>query len=97
MPLAVVVTRNVQARYHGFLTSVMLEVAPGVYIGPELTAAVRTRIWDVMSDWWNTLQTGSIVMIWRDTKAVGRLRIEALGEPPREIVDAGGVLLVKRQ
>lgn len=36
-------------------------------------------------------------MVWRDTKAVGKLRIEGLGEPPKEIVDADGVLLVKRK
>lgn len=30
MPLTVVVTRNVESRYRGFLTSVMLEVSAGV-------------------------------------------------------------------
>ena len=43
MPMAMIVTRNVEARYRGFLASVMLEVAPGVYIAPDLSAAVRTR------------------------------------------------------
>lgn len=97
MPMATVVTRNVEARYRGFLTSVMLEVAPGVYVAPDLSASVRTRVWDVLSDWWTALGKGSIVMIWRDMKAVGNLRIETLGEPPKEIVDADGVLLVKRK
>ena len=32
--MTMVVTRNVAPRYHGFLTSVMLEMAPGVYTGP---------------------------------------------------------------
>ena len=97
MPMAMVVTRNVEGRYRGFLTSVMLEVAPGVYIAPDLSAAVRTRVWDVLSHWWSFLQTGSIVMVWRDVRAVGNLRIETLGEAPKEIVDAEGVLLVKRK
>lgn len=35
-------------------------------------------------------------MVWRDTSAPGRLRIDTLGEPPKKIVDAEGVLLVKR-
>ena len=30
MAMAVVVTRNVEDRYRGFLASVMLEVAPGI-------------------------------------------------------------------
>ena len=92
-----VVTRNVEARYRGFLTSLMLEVAPGVYVAPDMTKAVRTRVWYVLKDWWATLQRGSIVMVWRDIRAVGKLRLEVLGEPPKEIVDADGVLLVKRR
>ena len=92
-----VVTRNVEARYRGFLTSVMLEVAPGVYIAPDMSAAVRTRVWDVLSKWWEALGTGSLVLVWRDKDAVGNLRIETLGEPQKEIVDADGVLLVKRK
>jgi CRISPR-associated protein Cas2 len=36
-------------------------------------------------------------MVWRDKKAAGNLRIETLGERPKTIVDADGVLLVKRK
>ena len=96
MPMAMVVTRNVEARYRGFLTSVMLEIAPGVYIAPDLSAGVRTRVWEVLAAWWEALGTGSLVLVWRDTSAVGNVRIQTLGEPPKEIVDAGGILLVKR-
>lgn len=92
-----VITRDVEARYRGFLTSVMLEVAPGIYVSPQMSAGVRDRIWDVVSDWWSTLQRGSLVMIWRDKGAPGNLRIETLGEPAKEIVDADGVLLLKRK
>ena len=96
MPMTMVVTRNVEDRYRGFLTSIMLEVAPGVYVAPNLSASVRTRLWNVISSWWEALGTGSLVMIWRDAAAVGDLRIDTLGEPLKEIVDADGVLLVKR-
>lgn len=34
MPLCIVVTRDVEMRYRGFLGSVMLELAPGVYRRP---------------------------------------------------------------
>ena len=97
MPMAMVVTRNVEDRYRGFLTSVMLEVAPGAYVVPEMSAGVRSRVWSVLSHWWSNLRTGSIVMVWRDLQSVGHLRIETLGEPPKAIVDADGVLLVKRK
>ena len=33
--MTVVVTVNVEGRYRGFLASVMLEIAPGVYTSPE--------------------------------------------------------------
>ena len=97
MPMAMIVTRNVETRYRGFLTSVMLEVAPGVYVAPDLSAVVRTRVWDVLSAWWAALGTGSVVLVWRDTKAIGNLCIETLGDPPKEIVAADGVLIVKRK
>lgn len=92
-----IVTRDVEARYRGFLTSVMLEIAPGVYVSPRMSAAVRERVWEVLADWWSALGRGSIVMVWRDKAATGELAMEMLGEPPKEIVDADGVLLVKRK
>ncbi len=96
MPMAMVVTRNVEPRYRGFLASIMLEIAPGMYVAPNLTASVRMRVWTVLSGWWAALGSGSVVMVWRDSKAAGNLRIETLGEPPKEIVDADGILLVRR-
>ncbi len=92
-----VVTRDVEDRYRGFLTSVMLEVAPGVYVSPRMSQGVRERVWLVLTDWWVSLGRGSLVMVWRDSSAVGGLRIETLGEPPKDIVDADGILLVKRR
>nr|WP_321510322.1 type I-E CRISPR-associated endoribonuclease Cas2e [uncultured Celeribacter sp.] len=97
MALTLIVTRDVQARYRGFLTSVMLEISPGVYVAPDMTTGVRTRVWGVISEWWDSLRQGSVTLVWRDTTATGHLRIETLGEPPKHIVDADGVLLVKRK
>lgn len=96
MPMTMVVTRDVEGRYRGFLTSIMLEIAPGVYVSPDLSAAVRERLWGVLSSWWSTLRRGSIVMVWREKSASGNLKIETLGEPSKEIADADGVLLLKR-
>ena len=97
MALTIIVTRDVQARYRGFLTSVMLEISPGVYVAPDMTAGVRTRVWNVVSDWWENLRQGSLTLVWRDTSATGHLQIKTLGEPPKDIVDADGILLVKRK
>lgn len=96
MPTTMVVTRDVEDRYRGFLTSIMLEVAPGVYVASDLSAGVRERLWSVLDGWWSHLQRGAIVMVWREPKATGALGLRTLGEPPKEIVDADGVLLLKR-
>ena len=97
MPLTVIVTRDVEARYRGFLTSVMLEVSAGVYVAPDMSAGVRARVWTVLERWWQALGRGAIVLIWRDASATGHLQIETLGVPPKDIVDADGILLVKRK
>jgi CRISPR-associated protein Cas2 len=96
MPTTVVITRDVEDRYRGFLGSVMLEVSPGVYAHPRLSAAVRSRVWNVMTDWYGILRRGSIVMIWAETVANGGMGLQQLGEPPRDIVPHDGALLVRR-
>ena len=96
MPLCVIVTRDVEMRYRGFIGSVMLEVSPGVYVGPRLSKAVRERVWDVLVGWHASLQSGSVVMTWRETTAPGGIRVLTLGEPPKELVEHEGSLLVRR-
>ena len=96
MPMTVVVTRDVEARYRGFLASAMLEVAPGVYVSSDLSAGVRERIWTVIGNWYGALNRGAVVMMWRDGTSSGGLALRHLGDPPKEIRDADGVLLVKR-
>lgn len=96
MPMTVVVTRDVVPRFRGFLASVMPEVAPGVYVAPDLSRGVRERIWTVLSDWWASLPGGSIVMTWRDSASPSGLGLEVLGLPPVRLVDLDGLLVVHR-
>lgn len=95
MPMTVIVTRNVEARYRGFLASTMLEVAPGVYLSPNLSRGVRERIWAVLTKWYAHLDNGAIALIYADSAATGGLRLDYLGDPPKEIWDADGLLLVR--
>lgn len=97
MPMTVVVTRDVEPRFRGFLASVMLEIAPGVYTGPKMSRAVRQRVWRVLADWHDQLRSGAIVMTWRDTSAPGGQGVLLLGEAPKGLVDVDGVLLVRRE
>ena len=96
MPLCVIVTRDVEDRYRGFLGSAMLELAPGVYAHPRMSAGVRDRIWRVLSDWHEALGRGSIIMTWAQPSAVGALGTRTLGEPPKTVVAHEGVYLVRR-
>ena len=102
MPMTIVVTSNVAPRYRGFLTSVMLEIAPGVYTSPQMSKGVRERVWDVLSGWFQSNATigqqnemsASLVMTWRDAAASGGQQVLTLGVPAKTLVDADGVTIV---
>lgn len=95
VPMCVVVTRDVEARYRGFLGSAMLELAPGVYAHPRMSAGVRDRLWTVLQDWHGQLARGSLVMCYADMASAGALGLRTLGEPPKAVVEHEGVLLVR--
>ncbi len=97
MPMTVIVTRDVEDRYRGFLSSVMLELAPGVYTGPRMSRGVRDRVWRVLSEWHAALGRGTIVMTWREAGAPGSQAVLTLGEARRVLADVDGVLLVRRE
>jgi len=92
MAMTIVVTRDVANRYRGFLASLMPEVAPGVYVSPNLSSAVRHRMWAVLSRWWQARPGGSILAVWRETGAPGGLGLASLGAPVRRLADLDGVL-----
>lgn len=97
MALVLIVIRDVPDRFHGFLSSVMAEVAPNVFVSPRMNPGVRQRVWSVMTDWHQHERRGSLVMVWRDLAAVGGIGVANLGDPPRELVDADGMWLVRRR
>ncbi len=95
--MLVVATRDVPDRFRGFLASVMLEIGPGVYTGPQVTAGVRERIWKVLEDWFLDLGGGSIVMTWDDGALPGGQALRVLGIPPREFVVMDGVVATRSE
>lgn len=96
MSMTVVVTRDVEDRYRGFLSSVMLELSPGVYVGARLSAKCRDQVWLVVSEWYGYLSCGSISMLWSDSGAAGGFRVRILGSPPRVPVHIDGTVLMSR-
>ncbi|MCA3104349.1 MAG: type I-E CRISPR-associated endoribonuclease Cas2 [Rhodocyclaceae bacterium] len=97
MALVIIVIRDAADRFHGFLSSVMLEMAPNVFVSPRMNPRVRERVWEVMRDWHRHESRGSLVMVWRDLNAVGGVGVASLGEVPRELVEADGMWLVRRR
>ncbi len=95
--MTVIVATNVKRRFSGFLGSVMLEVAPTVYVSPKMSPSVRSRVWETLDDWHTTEPQGSIVMIWRAPTASVGMEIAYLGTPKRELVDIDGLLVVSRR
>jgi CRISPR-associated protein Cas2 len=93
MPMTVIVTRDVAERMRGFLSSLMPEPAPGVYVSGELSKAVRERAWAVISDWHAATGRGSVLLIWRDSEQPGGIGLRSLGSPPRRLADIDGVLV----
>lgn len=74
----------------------MCEVAPGVYTGPRMTAGVRQRVWDVLTDWFEPAPDRSILMTWPDESLPGGQDFRALGTPRHSLVEYGGVYLARR-
>jgi len=97
MAMCVIVTRDVPARFRGFLASCMLEIAPGVYTQPDMSAAVRERVWKVLRDWWIHYTQGSVVMTWAAPATDERQQVATLGEPAKELIDYEGMYVVRRE
>lgn len=96
MALVIIVARDVADRFHGFLASVMLEIAPNVFVAPRMNKGVRERTWDVIADWHSQEPQGSLVIVWRDLNEVGGIGIAHLGTPSRELVEMDGMWLTRR-
>jgi CRISPR-associated protein Cas2 len=97
MSLTVIVTRNVEDRFRGFILSCMPEISPGLYVSSNLNAGVRERLWEVIEKWHRQLPNGSIQMIVEDKRFPSGIRVSSLGEPAKEIVDFDGYFLTLKR
>ncbi len=95
--MTVIVTRDVAARFRGFLSSCMLEIAPGVYTAPKMNRAVRERVWDVMEEWFGELGGGGIVMTWHEPLAPGGQQVAVLGSASYELHQCNDVFLARKR
>lgn len=96
MSLTVVITREVEDRYRGFLASAMLEASAGVYVSDRLSSKAREQLWRVLSDWHTQLGRGSLQMIHASRDAEGGIAVLSLGTPARSPVRLDGMMLMHR-
>ena len=66
-------------------------------MSPAMTSVSKYGNRDVPTRWNQELGNGLAITIWRDPTVPGQQRIRSSGEPPKEIVDADSVYLVKPQ
>jgi CRISPR-associated protein Cas2 len=72
----------------------MLEIAPGVYTSPKMTAGVRERVWTVCCEWAGVLpDEGGVVMTWRERSMPSGQAVRVLGWPRTELVELDGLWL----
>ena len=95
--MTVITTNNASPRIRGFLASVMLEIAPAVYISPKMNERVRTSVWLHLEEWYPYEDKAAIVMIWREPKAIGKLGVRTLGTPKLSLLELDGLLVTFRE
>jgi len=97
MSMTIAVTRNTPGRFHGFLASCMLEIAPGVYVAPRMKKSVRERVWETILDWEEFLDTDAgVVLFWKSRTAPSGLGVRLLGWPKKDLLEHEGVWLTVR-
>ena len=96
MSMTVVVTRNVSSRVRGFLASVMLELAPGVYSAPRLSPAVRERVWQVLEQWFPNEREASLILLWQEPGIPGGQAVRVLGISQVRFHEVDGLFLAHR-
>jgi CRISPR-associated protein Cas2 len=75
----------------------MLEIAPGVYVEPDMKTSVRDNIWETMLAWDDLMpDDAGVVLFWRHPEAPSGLGMRLLGWPKKELVDHEGVWLAAR-
>ncbi len=94
--MTVVVTNDVPMRTRGFLASVMLEIAPGVYTSPRMSKAVRERVWRVVMKWHAATKQGSVLMTFPKKGAPSGQEVLAVGIPQKLLLEHYDVVLCCR-
>ena len=96
MAMTLIVTRNEPDRIRGFLASLALEVAPGVYTAPEMTKGVRERMIASLIELHVPATDRMILVSWPERGAPGGQAFHVIGAPAVRLVEHDGMWLARR-
>ena len=90
--MVVMILENAPSSVRGELTRWLIEPRAGVFVG-HISAMVRDRLWNLCCEKVSGEESG-IVQMWNSNNEQ-HFRIRTFGETRREIVDYGGLQLVR--
>lgn len=94
MKYALLALSNKPRRFAGFLHSVAMEVAPGVFLAADFNRAAFERVWEVLEAWHQAWPEGWIVAVLPAEKPRHPPMIRALGVPARTLIEHDGLHLL---
>ena len=95
MKYALIALSNKPRRFSGFLHSVAMEVAPGVFLSADFNRLAFERIWRALEEWHGAWPEGWIVAVVPADKPRYPPEIRTLGVPARTLVEHEGIHLLK--
>lgn len=94
--MIVIITVNVPERTNGYLSSIMLEVNPGVFVSPNISRSVLEKTWNIVSGWWHENGTGNLLMMKTNKDLPGNIELRYAGSSRRKIVTLDDILCVEK-
>ncbi len=98
MRYALIVLSGKPRRFSGFLHSVAMEAAPGVFLAADLNRSAFDRVWMTLAEWHDRWPEVWIVAVLPASRPRHPPQIRCLGMPARKLAELDGmhVLLVEK-
>lgn len=95
MKYAVIALSGKPRRFSGFLHSVAMELAPGMFLAADFDRAAFDRVWRTLEEWHAHWPEGWIIAVLPAKKVRHPPELRALGVPPRTLIELDGLYLLK--
>jgi CRISPR-associated protein Cas2 len=92
---AVIALSGKPRRFSGFLHSIAMELAPGMFLAADFDRASFSRVWQTLEEWHARSPEGWIVAVLPAAKVRHPPELRTLGVLPRMLIEQDGLHLVK--